>query len=632
VIVTMQKLRIIGPRPRLAATIDTLQHLGSLHMCPVDPSPPLATARPTPRQLRHERDVRAALEDIEEAISRLGLAGAGAAPQASTMVEPLPREVRLARRARRAALRLVGELRAVEEERANLARLLEQLDAFSELEELAAAPGRRLVYLVLARDQRDGLAGLERALSESVGDDFTLHTRPLDGAELAVVLSVSLSNADRLEAILPEAGVREIELPVKTGLSGPRVAAQEVGLALSAIDARLAALESRRKNLAAWLRPGLLRARAALHDWLIASEARTNAGVTDHIFVLDGWLPAEERSTLADALAERVGATIVIEQIAKEQWSSPDAPVAIHNPPLLRPFEVITRNLPAPRYGTLDPTPFVAVFFPLFFGLILGDIGYGALLAGLSILGWRRSQSGTTLRAVSQIAAACAIFSMLFGVFFGELFGDLGHRLFGLHSLSFSREEAVIPFLILAVSIGFVHVVLGLVLGALSSMRSTPRHSLGRGLTALMLVLTAGVLLAALNVLPASFFKPAVIALLLSFPILILLEGVVAPIEFLSRLSNILSYARIMALGTASVMLATVANQMVGMVGGAVVGVLFATLFHLVNFGLGVFSPTIHSLRLHFVEFFGTFYSPGDQVYQPLRHWRPPDGPTPQSA
>ena len=119
---------------------------------------------------------------------------------------------------------------------------------------------------------------------------------------------------------------------------------------------------------------------------------------------------------------------------------------------------------------------------------------------------------------------------------------------------------------------------------------------------------------------------------LLALPLLIVLEGAIGPIEFMSRLSNILSYARIMALGTASVMLAVVANRMVGTLGGAVVGVLFATLFHLVNFGLGVFSPTVHSLRLHFVEFFGTFYSPGGLIYQPFRHWRAADVSTPQSA
>jgi V/A-type H+-transporting ATPase subunit I len=78
-----------------------------------------------------------------------------------------------------------------------------------------------------------------------------------------------------------------------------------------------------------------------------------------------------------------------------------------------------------------------------------------------------------------------------------------------------------------------------------------------------------------------------------------------------------------MALGTASVMLAIVANKLAGAVGSALIGALFALLFHLVNFGLGLFSPTIHALRLHYVEFFGTFYSPGGTRYEPLGHWTP---------
>jgi hypothetical protein len=96
-------------------------------------------------------------------------------------------------------------------------------------------------------------------------------------------------------------------------------------------------------------------------------------------------------------------------------------------------------------------------------------------------------------------------------------------------------------------------------------------------------------------------------------PVLIA-EGVVAPIELLSTVGNVLSYARIMALGVASVMLAVVANRMVGAIGSAVVGVVFALLFHLVNFAIALFSPTIHALRLHYVEFFGKFYSPGGCV------------------
>jgi len=102
--------------------------------------------------------------------------------------------------------------------------------------------------------------------------------------------------------------------------------------------------------------------------------------------------------------------------------------------------------------------------------------------------------------------------------------------------------------------------------------------------------------------------------------------AVLGVLELLSTLGHILSYARVMALGTASVMMALAANRMVGAVGSVVVGVLFALLFHFVNFAIGLFSPTIHALRLHYVEFFGTFFSPGGVQYRPLRHWQPTPG------
>jgi len=140
-----------------------------------------------------------------------------------------------------------------------------------------------------------------------------------------------------------------------------------------------------------------------------------------------------------------------------------------------------------------------------------------------------------------------------------------------------------------------------------------------------MVVLVAVALLAAVQVLPGAFFTPAVVALLVAFPVLIIVEGVLAPVELISTLGNILSYARIMALGTASVVMAVVANELVGTVGSALVGALFGLLFHLVNFALGVFGPTIHGLRLHYVEFFDKFYSPGGEQYRPFRHVRPED-------
>ena len=182
----------------------------------------------------------------------------------------------------------------------------------------------------------------------------------------------------------------------------------------------------------------------------------------------------------------------------------------------------------------------------------------------------------------------------------------------------------MVPFLILAVSLGAVHMLLGLVIGAVNAYHTHRRQAIGRGLTALMLVLVIVALLASVEVLPRPLLTPVTTIVLLSLPVLVVVEGIVAPVEFLSTLGRVLSYSRIMALGTASVMLAVVANRMAGAFGSVLIGVLFAQLFHLVNFALGVMSPMIHALRLHYVEFFGNFYSPGGVAYRPFGHWTPP--------
>jgi V/A-type H+-transporting ATPase subunit I len=305
-----------------------------------------------------------------------------------------------------------------------------------------------------------------------------------------------------------------------------------------------------------------------------------------------------------------------------EGWAADAAPVTLHNPPLFRPFEVLTRMLPLPRYGTIDPTPFVAVFFPAFFGLIVGDIGYGVMLAALAGLLWLKSPKQTAWRSVATVGLACASSAIVFGILFGEFFGTLGEML-GLHPF-FNRERAAIPFLGITVALGAVHIVLALVLAGVNAWRGGHRReAVGRGVALGMLILIALLLLAAFEVLPGALLTPLVLGVFAAFTILVALEGVVALIELVSTVGHILSYARIMALGVASLMLAVVANEMVGAFGSVVIGVVFALLFHLVNFAIALFSPTIHALRLHYVEFFGEFFKPGGSEYRPLGHWHP---------
>jgi len=620
VILSMVRARILGPREDLDDVLSTVQDVGLLQLSGTQPAGSLRPVEPDPREAREVKRLRALLVDVDVLTARFAPFPSGGKPQAPASFASWLRQFR---RVRRDVDRLEAKRRALEEERTQTARLLEFIRAFRGL--LPTGNGTRThgYHLVLRGQDAGVVPRLREGLAQAIGDEFVLETAPLSTGELAAVLLVPPTDAPRVERLLAQAGVHELPMPEGSGgrtlgQIGPTLTAR-----LDALDADLAALEHERRALSLAVGPTLAGARATAQDRLLGLAAKENAAATPRSFVLEGWIPAAGFPRLVQAIGARFGGRVVVEPVAREDWRGEAAPVVLHNPRLFRPFEMITRMVPLPAYGTIDPTPFVAVFFPMFFGLILGDIGYGLLLGAIAL--WLRhgGAPGSTRRAVAEVLGAGAAFAVAFGVAFGELFGDLGTRWFGLHPLLLDREKSLLPFLGLALAIGTVHITLGLALGVFNASRGHPRQAVGRGVSLVMVLLIVLVLLAALEVLPHGLLTPAVVGLLVLFPVLILIEGIIAPIEFLSTLSNILSYARIMALGTASVMMAVVANELAGSVGSVLVGVLFALLFHLVNFALGIFAPTIHVLRLHYVEFFGKFHSPGGQVYRPFSHWRP---------
>ncbi|HVV87329.1 MAG TPA: V-type ATPase 116kDa subunit family protein [Kofleriaceae bacterium] len=489
---------------------------------------------------------------------------------------------------------------------------------------------RFTVHLLRLRSDGPTLRRLREVLARVFGE-HELRNRPLPGGEVALLLLAPAGRSDDLERLLAEARVETAPVPVALGGGSLLEALPRLRTRLAEIDRELEAIAADARRLADRHGPALEAARRAFRDELCALDARERVAETDHAFVIEGWVPTRARAALVAGIRRALGGTVDVEELSRDQWHGSEAPVVLTNPAFFEPFERLTSMLPLPRYGTVDPTPFVAVFFPLLFGVIVGDVGYAALLAIIAAILWRRGPRRGLARDLARIAAAVACYAAIFGLLYGELFGDLGARWFGLRPLWLDREEAILPFLGLAIALGLVHMLLGLVVSAIGRRRR-PREAAGRGLTALMLALIAVALAAMLELLPHALFTPAIIALLAAFPVLIALEGAAALLELITTVGHVFSYARVMALGTASVMLAIVANQMVGAFGGAAIGVVFALLFHLVNFGIALFSPTIHVLRLHYVEFFGTFFDPGGGPYRPFTHaldtGGPPAGPT----
>lgn len=625
-IIPMAKVRVLGPRAQLDDTLRVLQDFGLLHLNDVSSHGGLVPPTTDARDARHRRQLAHAIEDIDQA---MGILGVMPLPLAAIPIDSrsIPRWVALARRTRRIAQQNASREARLNEERALIERYRDFFQAvLPTVRRLADTPRLTSYAVIVPAAQAGRLAEAEASLRAEIGPSFALTARALPGGDVAVLLVLPREFAGRLEARLSEARVPEVPLPVEYAGLPLEQAIPRMMERLVAIPAELQECERERKEL--WKRHGkdLSEASVAMHDVLARDEARARVGVTAHAFALEGWLPERNITDLATRLRPAGSEPVVVEQVGREEWRAEDAPVVLTNPRLFRPFESIVKLLPLPHYGTIDPTPFVAVFFPMIFGMMLGDVGYGIVLAIIGVILHHRSRPGSLWRSIAEITGPCAAFAVIFGVLYGEFFGTLGRHLFGMRALAIDREESVTAALVIAVALGAVHVLLGLVLGVVTAWRHERRHALGRGVSAVMVILIIMVLLAAFEVLPRALFSPMVIALLVAFPVLVLLEGFIAPIELLATLGNILSYARIMAIGTASVMLAVVANQMVGALGSTVVGVMFALLFHLVNFAIGVFSPSIHAMRLHFVEFFGKFYSPGGHAYEPFSHWRPTSG------
>ena len=224
-----------------------------------------------------------------------------------------------------------------------------------------------------------------------------------------------------------------------------------------------------------------------------------------------------------------------------------------------------------------------------------------------------------------RILAYGSGWAIVFGILYGELFGTFGEEL-GMHPIWFHRAgDNVTSLLLLSLGTGVAHISLGLILGVWTAIQERSRsHLLERGGMLIGLAALLTLVGAVSGYLPEGLMNPAIAGIIVGIAILGSSMGwlglLIGPIEFISLIGNILSYLRIAAIGLASVYLAQVANQLGGVLGSAAVGILIAVLIHGLNIALGAFSPTIHSLRLHYVEFFRKFYEGGGRRFEPYKN------------
>jgi len=353
---------------------------------------------------------------------------------------------------------------------------------------------------------------------------------------------------------------------------------------------------------------------------------------TSHTFILKGWIPAESVEIFSKKLSN-ITSNYYVE--FKDPEPEEEFPVALRNNGFVEPFEAVTDLYSTPNSRELDPNVYMAPFFATFFGIMLGDAGYGLILAIVAYLATRKIKLRGQTGKIVRLMVLCGISTVIWGAAFGSWFGDAATR-WGIPPILFNPTEEPIKMLIFCFAMGVLHLFMGMGVQAYSNIRQ------GRILDAifdqgLWYVFYIGLIL--LGVGAAAGYNgilqvgkvmsiAGAVGLILTQGrdkkniIAKFFSGVLSLYNVTGFLGDVLSYSRLFALGLTTGVIGMVINQLGVMLGTSWIGWFFAILVfiggHIFNTAINVLGSFVHTSRLQYIEFYGKFYEGGGKAFKPL--------------
>lgn len=492
------------------------------------------------------------------------------------------------------------------------------------------------VALLFERRYKVALDTLKEELDRLTHKQYEVVSTDVDEDTTAAIVVFGRQYSEPVHKFLAMENINQIRLPSEFEGMPFDAAYDEIKTRRKTLPEDLQSIRTELDEMSKKWRTKLVAIRDVLIDRCAEIDAIPQFGRTAYAFVITGWIPVDDVPLLKSAIAERWGDDVIVGQTEIKEDEYNDTPVALKNDPRIAPFQQLVGVYGTPRYGTMDPTWMLFVFYPLFFGMIVGDIGYGIIMLGIVLWLRFKFKENPNIQLATSILGPAATMVIAFGFLYAEFFGDLlGRHYFdwiqeiqiGPVSLPFNRVELVIPFMLMAVGVGVVHVLLGLFFGVVNAVRTKNKHHLWEkgGILAFLLGVAAAVVMS-LPLVTGNLGNWALggqigFALVAAIGFIFALRGgkVMGAIELIESVAHIASYIRIMAVGLAGAIFADAVNGIVaGMADIPILAVIVGILLHGLNFIIAAFSPTIHALRLNFLEFFGKFYETGNQEYSPF--------------
>lgn len=378
---------------------------------------------------------------------------------------------------------------------------------------------------------------------------------------------------------------------------------------------------------------------------------------SDRTFFVSGYVPKKAVSKVKKTLEENYDLVVDVEEIKEEE----EAPVLLSNNAFSQSVEGVLESYGLPGKGEVDPTFIMSIFYVFFFGLMLSDAAYGLIifLACFIVLRKYPRMSRGMYKSLKMFMY-CGLSTLVWGVLFGGYFGDVidvvARTFFHVNvpdggmvkALWFIPLNDPMKLLLYAMLFGVIHLFMGLGIKGYALLKDKKIMDFFCDvvlwyvfLIGLILMLLPSSIFASISQLPEGTFPPAVsmagkILAIVGAVGLFLMSGRANKNVALRLalgaydlynvtgwLSDVLSYSRLLALGLATGVIASVVNQMGSMAGDGVLGaVAFIVIFivgHTLNLAINLLGAYVHTNRLQFVEFFGKFYEGGGKPFSPFK-------------
>ena len=361
------------------------------------------------------------------------------------------------------------------------------------------------------------------------------------------------------------------------------------------------------------------------------TEIYSYFGETSSTKAIKAWVvkdDVDEVLSIVDEITD--GNSIIdIEDPTEEEIDNNKVPVNQINPGFAKPYELLVNMYSPPNYKDIDPTIIMAICFPFFFGYCLTDAFYGIILAIVGVILYTGlGKTSKTYKSFGTIVTQCGIWTFILGLATGGFIGDFVPRF--ILGDSNAPLPTVIPdinafvhpenILILALIIGLIHLNIAFLFGIIDNVKRGNKKQLCSGQLCWILIE-----LAIIGYLLTNSLIVLGVILVIALILLIYGSGPMGVMDIFGFLGDILSYSRLLALCLSTGGIGMTANLLgqllAGMVPyvGIIIGVIVFLGVHLFNIAFQSMGSFIHSLRLHFVEFFGNFYEGASSEFVPFK-------------